>query len=337
MKALHHAQLPNRLHNGDLQQVQGEAFSGWFPWQNGYRIASQSGRNGSHAAYCNVGNEQRGIGQTVDLNQSAPTPVVVSGWSRAHQVNGGRDSGYAIYVDVIYSDGEPLWGQNAPFDTGTHDWLLERVTIFPTKPIQRVSVYGLFRGHTGEVWFDDFAAYELGGADVTTFDGLPVESNVSVASRESGTIYQTQAGFTLGYHWEDGSVSALQVNDRELAAATVPSGFLARDVAKDSDFYGFTGGKCPPLQLKLSEEITAHDAQGNVYLTLLNDSAEPQEAVIHIQRDALNVAAVSEVMDILSATPLPVHQADDALQVTVNLAAEQTCVLWLPGNLQSSK
>jgi len=259
LKILHHAQLPNRLHNGELQQVQGEAFSGWSPWQNGYQIGLQVGRNGSHAAYCrNVGNEQSGIGQTVDLNQPAPTPVVVSGWSRAHHVNGGRDSGYAIYVDVIYSDGEPLWGQNAPFDTGTHDWQQERVTIFPTKPIQRVSVYGLFRGHTGEVWFDDFAVYELGGADVTTFDGLPVESNPSVASRESGTIYQTQAGLTLGYHWEDGSVSALQVNDRELADATVPSGFLVRDVAKDSDFYGFNGGKCPPLQLELSAEITAH-------------------------------------------------------------------------------
>ena len=145
MRILRDTQAPNRLRNADLERVEDNAFSNWFVWEAGYEIAEKSGRDGTWAAYCRSTNRaQRGIGQTVVLDQSQPTPVVISGWSRANSVTGGRDSGYAIYVDVVYQDGAPLWGQNAPFDVGTHDWQRRRVTIIPTKPIQRISVYGPF-------------------------------------------------------------------------------------------------------------------------------------------------------------------------------------------------
>src|SRR5207248_8015529 len=40
-------------------------------------------------------------------------------------------------------------------------------------------------------------------------------------------------------------------------AARAPSGFLARDVAAGSDYFGFQDGACPQLRLKLSARFEA--------------------------------------------------------------------------------
>ncbi len=45
---------------------------------------------------------------------------MVSGWSRAEDVDGVADNDYAVYVDINDADGSHLWGQTAPFATGTH-------------------------------------------------------------------------------------------------------------------------------------------------------------------------------------------------------------------------
>lgn len=164
----------NLLVNGGFEAEDGLC-AGWEPWEDGYAVGA--GRRRSGAAYCR--NEEplrRGIGQRVMLGQTRPTPLLVRGWSKAREVSGGRDSEYSLYVDLIYADGEEVWGQHAPFDTGTHGWQEGRLLIRPAKPIRELSVYGLFRGHTGEAWFDDFGLYEMGGGEAAVFDGLPVAS-----------------------------------------------------------------------------------------------------------------------------------------------------------------
>jgi hypothetical protein len=54
----------------------------------------------------------------------------------------------------------------------------------------------------------------------------------------------------------DGAVASLQVGGRELAGVA-PSGFLARDVAANSDFYSLADGECPELGLKLRSAFRA--------------------------------------------------------------------------------
>lgn len=118
---------------------------------------------------------RRGVTQQVVLNQTRPEPIMASGWSKAEGVTGGSDSNYSIYLDLVYQDGTPLWGQTAPFDSGTHDWQRRQVIVLPDKPIKSVSFYFLFRGHAGKASFRDGRLTVIrapGGA--VPFDGVPV-------------------------------------------------------------------------------------------------------------------------------------------------------------------
>jgi hypothetical protein len=122
---------------------------GWRPWELGFErqaaeLFCDNGAN-SHA--------QRGAGQTIQLNQTTPAPIVASAWSRCENVGGSANANYALYLDLIYQDGSHLWGQHASFETGTHDWQQRRVVILPEKPVRSVSFYLLFRQHSGRAWF----------------------------------------------------------------------------------------------------------------------------------------------------------------------------------------
>ena len=136
-----------------------------FTWENGLIVCD----NGTEA------NQQRGAVQTIELNQTRPAPILAVATSRAEGVSGSPDSGYSLYLDLIYTDGTPLWGQIATFSTGTHDWETRRVLVVPDKPVRSVSVYLLLRHHAGKVWFKDVHLYapEL-PQGFQFFDGVPV-------------------------------------------------------------------------------------------------------------------------------------------------------------------
>jgi len=258
------AQAENMLQNSDFENIDGEQIRQWSSYNRGYEVARGAGRDGSTAAHCN--NTRRvssGISQSVELNRDTPIPLMVSGWSKAQDVSGGRDSGYAVYVDVVFQDDTSLWGQTASFNTGTHDWEMQEVLIIPGKPVKRLTVYGLFRGHTGRVWFDDFQLYEVGGGGASMLDGVPVEIAGSPIAKEDEFMEvfeaSTKDGLTLAYDFVQGTVASLKLNDRELIQRNVPSGFLVRDVAADSDFYAFEGGMCAELGLALDARPEATD------------------------------------------------------------------------------
>jgi dienelactone hydrolase len=121
----------------------------WKPWGEGFQ--RQDGvfvcENGSDARV------QRGASQTVTLNQTQPEPLVATAWSQAQNVGGSRNSDYALYLDLTYQDGTPLWGQVDAFNVGSHDWEKAQVTIFPEKPVRVVSFHMLLRSHTGTALF----------------------------------------------------------------------------------------------------------------------------------------------------------------------------------------
>ncbi len=243
---------PEQLVNGQFR-VQADRFPGWDPWQD--RCGSGPGRGGGTAAWCaNPEPRQAGIGQWLPLNQVAPAPVLVKGWSRARNVSGSRDSEYSLYVDVICTDGDPIWGLNAPFDPGTHDWQEQQLLVRVGRPIRQLRVYGLFRGRTGEAWFDDFSVRPLltGGL----FDGLAVKPPVA---RPAVAGYRATTGNGLSVYHDDatGTVAEVSVGDRTLTPAGRTGGWMARDVAAGSDWYGFQDGLCQALGLRLEVQWEA--------------------------------------------------------------------------------
>jgi hypothetical protein len=158
----------------------------WAAYEQGYVRDTDVRRTGWSSARCtnDDASESRGAMVTVQLNQTVASPITVAGWSKADGVSGRADSDYSIYVDLVYADGTPLWGQAAPFSTGTHDWERRQVRIFPAKPVKSASIYALFRKHSGQVWFDDFEAfmYPAGSA----FDGQVVDPPQLALGAQSG-------------------------------------------------------------------------------------------------------------------------------------------------------
>jgi len=140
----------------------------WTGWQRGF-----TREDGVFA--CDNGSDahaQRGVSQTIVLNQQKPEPIVAVAWSKAEDVGGTRDSDYSLYLDLRYTDGTPLWGQTDSWTAGTHDWEKAQVVVFPEKPVASVTFYMLLRNHAGKAWFRD---PELKVVRAFLFDGVPVE------------------------------------------------------------------------------------------------------------------------------------------------------------------
>lgn len=143
----------------------------WRGWQTGFA-------RDDDAFVCDNGSDataQRGASQSVVLNQKTAAPVVAEAWSKAENVGGSRDSDYALYLDLVYADGDQLWGQTAFFSTGTHDWEKRQVVVLPAKPIKSLSFHLLLRKHTGKVWFRGATLRQIAApAGSMLFDGVPV-------------------------------------------------------------------------------------------------------------------------------------------------------------------
>ncbi|MCC7377146.1 MAG: hypothetical protein IT581_20965 [Verrucomicrobiales bacterium] len=243
----------------ELRNAAGTAFTSWSAAPQGYRVAAGEGRSGSVAMACEAATASgwRGASQVLNLNRSSIAPLTVRGWSRAEAVSGGADSEYALYVDVVYADGTPLWGQTGNFSTGTHDWERQEFTIVPAKPIRTLSLYCLFRGnHSGKVWFDDIEVEEqrTSGAALL-FQGSVMEtvSSTNPAPTVTSTV-STEDGLRL--QWAGQRMVSMQVDGRDVTSSGA-GGFLARDVASGSGVYRFEDGVCAELGLRLEASVTA--------------------------------------------------------------------------------
>jgi len=182
----------------------------WRPWQEGFE------RDGDVFICDNASDArvQRGISQTIALNQTEPEPIVAVAWSKAEGVGGGRNSDYSLYLDLLYSDGSPLWGQVDPFNIGTHDWERAEVLVFPEKPVKSVSFHMLLRRHSGKAWFRNPELRVLRPpAGACLFDGVPVSLSSTreegfqvrdVAANSDFVRFERRAlGLELTYNGED--------------------------------------------------------------------------------------------------------------------------------------
>ncbi|HRZ53900.1 MAG TPA: hypothetical protein P5525_00405, partial [Candidatus Paceibacterota bacterium] len=147
----------NLLRNPGFELGTTNMLTSWSAGPQGLRAAPGEGRTNSQALACRASDATGwyGASQTLTLNRTNCVPVAVRGWSRAEEVSGSADSNYSLYVDIVYQDGSPLWGQTGNFSAGTHGWEAREFVILPEKPIRSLTLYCLFRNHSGEVWFDD--------------------------------------------------------------------------------------------------------------------------------------------------------------------------------------
>ena len=178
------ADLPQKLASSGLEPAIAKAVLGpgqagenllrtdaWKPYEKGFdrQSASFLCDNGDSAT------ARRGAVQSVELNQRRAEPIVAACQSKAEGVSGPADRDYSVYLDLLYADGTPLWGQVASFPAGTHDWQRRQVVILPEKPVKRITFYLLLRGHGGKAWFRDPELREIHSpVGACLFDGLPV-------------------------------------------------------------------------------------------------------------------------------------------------------------------
>ena len=141
--------------------------------------------NGDHAA------QQRGVVWSVELNQSRAEPVVASAWARAERTEGSPNSDFSLYLDLVYADGTPLWGQSAPFEPDpAAGWQRREVVVTPDRPIRRMSCYLLYRNRAGRVRFKDARVGTLAADGVLRFDGAVTEQ---VAAPQRGFLMRDVA------------------------------------------------------------------------------------------------------------------------------------------------
>jgi hypothetical protein len=160
-----------------------------------YDTAGANAWSGRRSIRCSAAGQDssRGVYTTVRLDQAVAEDLSLSGWSKAANVSGAKNNDYALYVDVTYTDGTPLYGQCAQFSTGTHDWEYSAYTIRPAKPIRQLTVYCLFRNHSGDVWFDHLALRKASAGVRSKADFTAPPAGLCARSTAGGVLlrYQT--------------------------------------------------------------------------------------------------------------------------------------------------
>lgn len=237
----------NLLVNPSLEEGDAAGFTGWNAYEDGMAVDTSVARSAPRSVRLDVAaGEARGLYQSVTLDQTVARPLYVAGWCRAQGVTGEENNDFAIYLDLRYTDGTPLYGQTIRCAVGTHDWAFGERVIVPDKPVRSLSFYLLLRNtHAGTGWFDDLVLREI-ATDVATFDDELVytEPPERWPFEGSATVeVAPAAGPTLGLSAHGGAVVGLSTaaGALERSASAFAGGFFARDVLIDGDFLHFGG------------------------------------------------------------------------------------------------
>lgn len=165
----------------------------WSRHGDGFTITEETAHSGRCSLRCvttDVSARGSGASQTVRLNQTAPEPLKISGWSKALNVSGDATGHqYSLYVDFSYVDGGSLSMQLATFKPGTHDWEYSETTVKPQKPLASARFYALLRWRTGTVYFDDLFLGPPEGTNLLHNAGFEPEDRTNVGAQQA--IYET--------------------------------------------------------------------------------------------------------------------------------------------------
>ena len=296
----------NRVLNPGMETAgSSPPLANWSAFGSGYTASTTTAHGGTRSLQCAAAtaSEIHGGYQTIVLNQTTPKALKLSGWSKAQNVTGSSDSDYSVYLDILYTNGTPLWGQIVPFSVGTHDWEYKETFIIPALPIKQLNCYVLFRNsHTGTVWFDDITVAEVQDT-VVEFDGSAV-----VASPPTPLPYDPATRFTLlsgdGLQLQvaqDGGVieAVADGTNNLLAAATdYASGWFVCDRGASSDWWN-VGGWVTATNDTLQQHgvITGLNLSADVRYTVTNNA-------IRIQATVSNLVASDRAISLYFALPV---------------------------------
>ncbi|MCS7252699.1 MAG: hypothetical protein RMK18_02115 [Armatimonadota bacterium] len=286
------SRLPNLLKNESFEIGEARELPFWRAWKDGYEVDGSVARTGRRSVKCTSNDPKRefGIFQTVELNQREPTPIVAECWSMAKDVSGTPTSGYSLYLDIIHMDGTPLWGQNSPFDCGSHGWQVRRVTVIPDKPIKSVNIYALFRGHTGTVWFDDLKLIEFALPEGThRFDGA------TVATVARKPLWKPK---TVELRTDDGLALRLDTGTGQVVTNDGIGGFYIRDVAAASDF------RQPVGKVKLTNYGAQFSASDEELKLRLRADFKVLERCIRVDGEVEDLSGTDRAVTVYFALPL---------------------------------
>ena len=269
----------------------------WQPYASGYDVDRNTHRNGEQAIRCDSANTttKRGAQTALTLNQTVPAPIIITGWSRADSVGGVRNGDYALYVDLEYTDGTTLWGLTAPFRTGTHDWERRQLTVLPQKPIKTLTLYVLFRGHSGTAWFDDLYARELKGANL--FDSQPIAPPTRRAGSGKALHIAGKDGLSLDWSAQ-GDLVGVKSGETDLTS-NAAGGFFARDVAADGPLTALRGG----AKVRKAGGINVECANGDVRITF-NARIVAEGDSLSIDAECTDVTKTDRALTIYFALPV---------------------------------
>jgi hypothetical protein len=230
----------------------------WGRAGTGYDVAPSEGRSGSQALLCSLPSSAGDAGafQTLRLERDQLLPLRVSGWSRAHEVDGAPGEDYSLHASVEYQDGTRLEGVSVPFDCGTHAWQRRELRLPASKPIKTLVLHCLFRNHRGRVWFDDLSVEELRPEEGTILlEGTPLHPDPSRRRSSSPPrTYETNDGLRL--ERVDESVRSLTLNGRECRPKG-PSGFLLREAGREGAWQTLDAATLQELHLSFESRWQA--------------------------------------------------------------------------------
>lgn len=166
------ATLAASLVSGAAETVRVLGLDAARPYERGFT------RDGDEIVVDNGDDAARRAGAvwSLALNQTEARPFTVRTEARCERGPGGtRTRAFSLYVDLVYMDGDHLWGQTADFAPDPQrGWRAGTVTVIPAKPVRSASVYCLYRGLPGRVRFRAPAVRIREQADLALFDAQPV-------------------------------------------------------------------------------------------------------------------------------------------------------------------
>lgn len=251
---------------------------GWgIPNENG-GVTDEEARSGKFSAMLvNATPAQNQMSTAVALNQKAPCPVLIRAASKALNVSGGPDHGYALYVDIYYTDGTPSYGNAVAFQTGTTDWQMAELYFEPEKPIRTVNLYLLLRGKCGKVWFDDVAVMEDPRRQGNLARGAEVSVDSSYSGYDASPIVDGKVEVE-GLHWtKQAWASADNANDHWVEMAFAEP----IDVAKVHIHWALDGGV-----MQTSREVQVQVPDGDGWKTVATLERNTPESDSMIALDA---------------------------------------------------
>lgn len=166
------AALAASLVSGAAETVRVLGLDAARPYERGFT------RDGDEIVVDNGDDAARRAGAvwSLALNQTEARPFTVRTEARCERGPGGtRTRAFSLYVDLVYMDGDHLWGQTADFAPDPQrGWRAGTVTVIPAKPVRSASVYCLYRGLPGRVRFRAPVVRIREQADLALFDAQPV-------------------------------------------------------------------------------------------------------------------------------------------------------------------